>query len=127
MSSQNWRKKSHFVLTKTETYAPRDTLITESLSSPTFLPRGKSFSSTSFDSLLIRNNKCVCLCLTVLLFHQPLVDVANVGEEITHCCDLRQTQRQKETINSLNLVCCESETLLLRLLLKMGSLQEAHD
>jgi len=33
--------------------------------------------------------ECVCVCLTILLFHQPLVDVANVGEEVTHCCDLR--------------------------------------
>lgn len=36
---------------------------------------------------------CVCVCvrvrvLTVLLLDQPLVDVADVGEEITHGGDL---------------------------------------
>lgn len=30
------------------------------------------------------------MCLTILLFDQALVDVANVGEEVTDGCDLRK-------------------------------------
>lgn len=57
-------------------------------------PRTSALLQTQEEGLITpastpHNPPRLCAFLTVLLFHQPLVDVANVGEEVTHCCDLR--------------------------------------
>lgn len=38
--------------------------------------------------------------LTVLLFHQPLLDVSNVREEVTHSCDLRNKNQNVDIHNT---------------------------